>query len=580
MPATRSRSSRRCPSAEGSPSTSWPTSCFACGTCTPSTDEGSRPGCCARPSCPSRWSCPRWRRSASLPRSSAVRSYTRRSTSRRRGPVSATRPECGRALRDGAAGRAAPVEHASPRVAELERRGAGLEDDAQGALAVVPAPGEPLIGAREPITRAAAGARHVLGQPAAGAQPLQVVLVTAEHGPRAAPQCVPERRGVGRVPVHEPRAEAWPVPERDPAVATGGEPALQPAELPRAGAVGGLRVQVEELPPRGLHARPGRLTSALLRPPVRVVAAEAVGPLVVAGRRLRGARQAAVERVVVTPELGRRAVLVDVAQIQEAVGPRTPDRRSQAAGRRERRGNIADGPDDGSLGLARVFRRRAAALWSDRGDDRQQQGEDPHGRTKTPSPTRRSPVGSDGKFTTAPLTVIVVEPPPSRLRASRAPSARITRAASGRVAPALQPGRRPSMVTSRMRPSLRTPARVRGLREATNDPKKPGASSGEKPSAREGTTILPRLSSRGPTPMTSCCSARGISAPSANSPSRTSGRLPGGAASVRNRAASALPDSTSPPGGIAASPPLSSLCTTPERTTASIPPRRLRVDGP
>jgi hypothetical protein len=106
-----------------------------------------------------------------------------------------------------------------------------------------------------------------------------------------------------------------------------------------------------------------------------------------------------------------------------------------------------------------------------------------------------------------------------------------------------------------MRPSRRTPARVRGLREATNEPKKPGASSGAKPSAREGTAIRPRLRSRGPPPTTSCCSARGSSAPPASSSSRTSGRLPGGVASVRERAASALPDRTSPPAGIAAFPP-------------------------
>jgi hypothetical protein len=43
-------------------------------------------------------------------------------------------------------------------------------------------------------------------------------------------------------------------------------------------------------------------------------------------------------------------------------------------------------------------------------------------RTRIASPTRRSPVSSDGRVTTSPRTVIVVEPPQSRLPASRAPS--------------------------------------------------------------------------------------------------------------------------------------------------------------
>jgi hypothetical protein len=74
-------------------------------------------------------------------------------------------------------------------------------------------------------------------------------------------------------------------------------------------------------------------------------------------------------------------------------------------------------------------------------------------------------------LTSSPRTVMAVEPPPSRLSASRAPSERISRAASGSVMPTLQPGRLPSTVTSRSLPSARTPASVRGCRAATKAPK-------------------------------------------------------------------------------------------------------------
>ena len=44
---------------------------------------------------------------------------------------------------------------------------------------------------------------------------------------------------------------------------------------------------------------------------------------------------------------------------------------------------------------------------------------------------RKGTPGSDGRLTTRPRTTIAVDPPPSRLRASRAPSERISRAAFG-----------------------------------------------------------------------------------------------------------------------------------------------------
>ena len=188
----------------------------------------------------------------------------------------------------------------------------------------------------------------------------------------------------------------------------------------------------------------------------------------------RGER--AVQRVVVQAELARGAVLVDVAEIEEAVGPLRADVGGEPAGAVVRRGGVADGPDLGAFGRLGGSRGR--------GRRERQQGcgeQAPHGSTKIPSLTARSPEGSEGRLTSSPRTTMPLEPPPSRLRALRAPSERITRAASGNVTPALQPGRRPSTVTSSNVPSLFTPASVRGCLDAT---KPGGAQRGEALRAR------------------------------------------------------------------------------------------------
>src|SRR5215218_5545398 len=295
------------------------------------------------------------------------------------------------------------------------------------------------------------------------------------------------------------------MPERDAAIAAGRDVPLKPAKLARAASVGGLGVEIHELPPGDTGARPGRLATALLGAPIWVVAAAAARPLVVARRRLRDTGQGAVERLVVSPELGARTVLVDIAEVEKAVGAGLPDRRREAAGSRSGGSGVTHRPHFGALGSRLSTRRR------NRGRDRHRQRERCHGSTNTPLLTARSPVGSDGRFTTSPRTVIVVDPPPSKLSASRAPSARVTRAASASVTPALHPGRRPSTVTKRIRPSRRTPASVRGFRDATNEPKKLGASSGAKPSARAATAVRPRTRRRGPALTTSSCRSTAIS---------------------------------------------------------------------
>ena len=73
-------------------------------------------------------------------------------------------------------------------------------------------------------------------------------------------------------------------------------------------------------------------------------------------------------------------------------------------------------------------------------------------------PTARSPWASDGLFTTSKpvgeagrATTIAVDPPPSRLIASVAPSSSAIRADSRSVVPTLCPACRPSMVISKSR---------------------------------------------------------------------------------------------------------------------------------
>lgn len=88
------------------------------------------------------------------------------------------------------------------------------------------------------------------------------------------------------------------------------------------------------------------------------------------------------------------------------------------------------------------------------------------GRTTIASPTGRSPVASDGLVRTVLPVTSVVEPPPSRLMASRIPRARATSAVSGIDRPRW-PSCRPSEATRIVRPRASVPANVRGLRCST-----------------------------------------------------------------------------------------------------------------
>src|SRR5512143_3983509 len=83
-------------------------------------------------------------------------------------------------------------------------------------------------------------------------------------------------------------------------------------------------------------------------------------------------------------------------------------------------------------------------------------------KTRRASLTGLSPVGSDGLLTTPPLITMVVDPPPSRLIASTAPSSIIRALISAIVIPTLEAGCRPSTTARTIVPSPRTPAAVRG----------------------------------------------------------------------------------------------------------------------
>src|SRR5689334_11452242 len=89
---------------------------------------------------------------------------------------------------------------------------------------------------------AAAGPDDQLRQSAYLVQPLEVVIVAAEHEPGVTEHGLPQQGQVGLVAV-EPGAEARTVPERDRArsVAVGLELALEPAQLVRVRGVWLLR---------------------------------------------------------------------------------------------------------------------------------------------------------------------------------------------------------------------------------------------------------------------------------------------------------------------------------------------------
>src|SRR5215210_5297940 len=89
--------------------------------------------------------------------------------------------------------------------------------------------------------------------------------------------------------------------------------------------------------------------------PVWVVAPEAIVPLVVADRGLGDVRQPPEARVVPAPEVGRRPGLIDVAEIQEAVGVGAAYQRRDSIRAALRAGGVARGPDNGARvrGLSR-----------------------------------------------------------------------------------------------------------------------------------------------------------------------------------------------------------------------------------
>jgi hypothetical protein len=70
---------------------------------------------------------------------------------------------------------------------------------------------------------------------------------------------------------------------------------------------------------------------------------------VVADRGLGDSGELAEPRVVPAPEVPERAGLVNVAQIEEAVRVPTADERADAVGPRTGGGDVAGGPDDGSV---------------------------------------------------------------------------------------------------------------------------------------------------------------------------------------------------------------------------------------
>src|SRR6185312_17401132 len=142
-------------------------------------------------------------------------------------------------------------------------------------------------------------------------------------------------------------------------------------------------------------------------------------------------RERTVDRDVVTPEVLGGPARVDVAEVEERVRAVALDPPREPLGDRAAVGAIAHGPDHRRLALG--------------GEEREDERHADQGSTTSASLTARS-TPSDGRFTTFPRTAIALDPPPSRSSASRAPSERITRAASASVTPALHPGARPSTV--------------------------------------------------------------------------------------------------------------------------------------
>src|SRR4051812_3294135 len=227
----------------------------------------------------------------------------------------------------------------------------------------------------------------------------------------------------------------------------------------------GLRVEAVDLPPAELQPKPRLLGSPLDAFPVGVVAGLTLCPLVVAGRGLGDLRQAAVDTGEVSAELRRCAALVNVAEVEQPGRSLARDRTREPLGACAAVGPVAHCPHHHALGLCHLRALRPAEQDKRRRQHCQHRSHADHlGTTTRASLTARGPPRSLGRFTTRLPTAIVVEPPPSRLRASRAPSRRMTRAASGSVTPALIPGARPSIVTRSRSPSARTPASVRGPR--------------------------------------------------------------------------------------------------------------------
>ena len=197
-------------------------------------------------------------------------------------------------------------------------------------------------------------------------------------------------------------------------------------------------------------------------------------------------------------------------------------------------------------------------------------------RTPRCSPGARHRI-EQGSCTTSPRTVMVVEPPPSRLSASRAPSERIRRAASRSVMPVLQPGRRPSTVTGEY---LAVRAHARERRGLLPPPRRVpcrrrGACWGAERRPCAATATRPPRNSRGPALTTSLCcasSSRGRPANFYDVSREYQPQLRGGAASRRKRAASPLPVSGGPSRGTGPLPGARAAATVPLRSTASTPP--------
>ena len=239
--------------------------------------------------------------------------------------------------------------------------------------------------------------------------------------------------------------------------------------------------------------------------PVPVVAREAVVPLVVADRGLGDRGRAGRSAGGTSAGNPRGAGLVDVAEVEEAVGL---PRRTSAATRSARWPGVATSPAAHTTARCPCPARAPAGASRARGQPIVSATASLSWEHEQAVAHAALPPGRRGGSRPRRARSWCVEPPPSRLSASRAPSERISRAASGeRHADA--PAGPPAVHRHEQERAVR-PARPRACAAggpATKVPKKAGACGGAKPSAAAVTATRPARSSRGPPPTTSvrCC---------------------------------------------------------------------------